>query len=109
MREQKRNTQSKPIKNSGNRTAEAGRKPKKQSLCPVSAKCGGCRYIDMPYSEQLKIKRKNVQKILEPFGRLEEMIGMEDPFHYRNKVHAVYDFQKGKYELHPPHFLVKSC
>lgn len=96
MREQKRNTQSKPIKNSSNRTGESGRKPKKQSLCPVSAKCGGCRYIDMPYSEQLKIKRKNVQKILEPFGRLEEMIGMEDPFHYRNKVHAVYDFQKGK-------------
>mgnify|MGYP002170009978 FL=1 len=30
------------------------------------------------------------------FGKMEAIVGMENPLHYRNKVHAVYDFQKGK-------------
>lgn len=69
---------------------------KKHSLCPVSARCGGCQYIDMPYQEQLKLKQKKCKELLKEFGTLEQIIGMENPYHYRNKVHAVYDFQKGK-------------
>ncbi len=65
-------------------------KRKSNSLCPVSEKCGGCKWIDKEYSVQLKEKEKWVRGLLEPFCKLEPIIGMEHPTHYRNKVHAVF-------------------
>ena len=67
---------------------------KKKSLCHVDKKCGGCQYLTMAYPEQLKMKETAVRKLLAPFGKTGAIIGMEDPFHYRNKVHAVFDRQK---------------
>lgn len=62
---------------------------RKKSLCPHFKTCGGCQYLDMPYEKQLGHKKKEVSDLLRPFCRVEEIIGMDDPFHYRNKVHAV--------------------
>lgn len=69
---------------------------RKPSQCAVSKKCGGCQYIDMPYKEQLARKQRQVEMLLKGFGRVKPILGMERPAHYRNKVHAVFDFQKGK-------------
>lgn len=71
-------------------------KPIRSKMCPVAKKCGGCQYLDLPYTEQLKVKQKTVEKLLKPYGRVNRIIGMEEPAHYRNKVHAVFDFQKGR-------------
>lgn len=68
----------------------------KRGPCPVAKKCGGCRYTDTPYAEQLKIKQKRAEQLIGEFGRVKPILGMEEPAHYRNKVHAVFDFQKGK-------------
>lgn len=64
--------------------------------CPVAEKCGGCQYPDLPYAEQLKEKQRTAERLLRPYGRVNQIIGMEEPLHYRNKVHAVFDFQKGR-------------
>lgn len=69
---------------------------KKTGVCPVAGKCGGCRYTDTPYKKQLKIKQERVENLLKEYGRVKSIIGMEEPAHYRNKVHAVFAFQKGK-------------
>ncbi len=58
--------------------------------CPVNKKCGGCQYLSKSYKEQLRIKQRQVQDLLKEFGRVEPILGMEDPYHYRNKVHAVF-------------------
>ena len=58
--------------------------------CPVSSKCGGCQWIDRPYDEQLRAKETRFRKLMEPFCRPERIIGMEQPVHYRNKVHAAF-------------------
>ena len=63
---------------------------KSSSLCPALGKCGGCHLINLPYGEQLKQKQKNTQKLLASFGKLEPIIGMDHPFHYRNKVSAAF-------------------
>ena len=63
---------------------------KSKSRCPYSKKCGGCQLVDMPYDRQLKKKQQNLQELLGEFGKLEPIIGMENPDHYRNKVHAVF-------------------
>ena len=65
-------------------------------LCNVARKCGGCQYIEMPYEQQLKEKQKTVERLLQKYGKINKIIGMKDPKHYRNKVHAVFDYQKGK-------------
>ena len=63
---------------------------KTKSRCPYSKKCGGCQFVDIPYEKQLKKKQQNLQELLGEFGKLEPIIGMENPDHYRNKVHAVF-------------------
>ena len=63
---------------------------KKVSRCPYSKKCGGCQLIDIPYDRQLKEKEKNLKNLLGEFGKIEPIMGMENPDHYRNKVHAVF-------------------
>lgn len=60
------------------------------SICPVSGKCGGCKWIDKEYDVQLKDKEKWVKELVAPFCKIEPIIGMENPTHYRNKVHAVF-------------------
>lgn len=45
--------------------------------------------MDREYSEQLEIKQKTVEKLMKPFGSVLPIVGMGDPYNYRNKVHAV--------------------
>lgn len=58
--------------------------------CPVYSLCGGCQIQDLNYGAQLKLKENMVQNTLERVGHLtgltvEPIIGMKDPFRYRNK------------------------
>ncbi len=77
--------------------AEAGKgKRKVQSLCSVSGRCGGCQLLDVPYDKQLAAKEKQVTELLKGFCRVYPITGMEDPFHYRNKVHAAFGYRKGE-------------
>lgn len=79
-----------------NREASKDRGERRQSLCSVSGKCGGCQFVDMPYKVQLKKKQKQAELLLKEYGKVMPIIGMEEPVHYRNKVHAVFAFQKGR-------------
>lgn len=63
---------------------------KKKTLCPVASKCGGCQWIEKSYEEQLQVKSTRFRKLMEPYGKPEPIIAMENPTHYRNKVHAVF-------------------
>ena len=84
--------------------------------CPVYKKCGGCQLLHMDYEKQLRWKKEQVLKLLKPYGKLEDMIGMENPEHYRHKVHAVFGrdrrgntisgvYKEGTHQIVP----VESC
>ena len=62
--------------------------PDSGKRCPVRKKCGGCSLLEMEYSEQLKRKEDFVRKTLKGIVKPEAIIGMENPWHYRNKIHA---------------------
>lgn len=67
----------------------------KTRICSVSRKCGGCQLMNMTYHEQLKFKQAKVVKLLGSFHRVNEIIGMKTPFHYRNKVQAAFGRTRG--------------
>ncbi len=69
-------------------------KKKEQKVCPYAKKCGGCKYQGIPYKAQLGKKQDQVKSLLKKFGKVNPIIGMEDPYYYRNKVHAVFDRDK---------------
>lgn len=62
---------------------------KEQPVCPVAKKCGGCQFQGIPYDRQLEKKRAIVKQCVGDV-RVQTPIGMAEPLHYRNKVHAAF-------------------
>lgn len=58
--------------------------------CPYYKKCGGCQLQQLPYAEQLRRKMGRCIALLGEFGHVEQIWGMDEPFRYRNKVHAAF-------------------
>ncbi len=67
-----------------------GTENKESVVCPYAKRCGGCSYINRDYKWSLGYKEMKVRKLLKPWVELSGIVGMEDPYHYRNKVHAVF-------------------
>lgn len=70
---------------------------KKESTgCPYAARCGGCQLQGVPYEQQLLDKQKKAEELIGSYCRVFPITGMDDPYHYRNKVHAVLSHRKGQ-------------
>ena len=63
--------------------------------CRFARRCGGCQIQEMSYDRQLAFKEQKVRSNLERIGGfapelidriMEPIVGMEDPFGYRNKA-----------------------
>ena len=65
-----------------------------QITCPYAKKCGGCDYQGMEYDRQLKEKQALVKEHVGRYCGIHPILGMEHPYHYRNKVHAAFDIVK---------------
>lgn len=67
---------------------------RQEYTCSLQQKgCGGCPLLSLPYEEQLRKKQKAMKKLMGNFGKVRPVIGMEDPWHYRNK--AISTFAEG--------------
>lgn len=59
--------------------------------CAYARQCGGCQIQELSYEQQLVFKEAKVRGHLERIGGFKEIpmepvIGMEEPYHYRNKA-----------------------
>lgn len=63
--------------------------------CPIAGPCGGCQLQALAYPEQLRFKENRVRYLLTRIGGIPEeelsqvmhpIIGMDEPFRYRNKA-----------------------
>ena len=59
--------------------------------CEVFGACGGCKWQQLPYDEQLRGKAQQAADAMTRIGHIaiehtEPIVGCEDPWHYRNKV-----------------------
>ena len=59
-------------------------------LCPYYKKCGGCQLQTLPYEQQLRHKQTRCEELLGSFGPVAPILDMDNPLHYRNKVHAAF-------------------
>ncbi len=61
-----------------------------EAVCEHHKRCGGCQIQALAYEQQLMFKRNKIENNLRRLGgldvRVETMVGMEQPFYYRNKT-----------------------
>ena len=96
--------------------------------CKYYKKCGGCDYQGLSYEKQLLKKQNYIENLLAPVllknGYKKDavsklflpIIGADNPYHYRNKVHAVFSTGKNKkiicgtYEKNTHHVIdIEDC
>ena len=72
--------------------------------CPISEKCGGCQIQSLSYEKQLELKERKITENLIRIGgfspefikeHMDPIVGMEEPFHYRNKAQYPIGTDKG--------------
>ena len=65
--------------------------------CPYYPACGGCQLQGVPYTQQLADKQRHIEALLGGFAPVAPILGMAEPLHYRNKVHAVFALDKQRH------------
>lgn len=69
------------------------------SKCPYAKKCSGCQLQNLTYDKQLQMKQVKCIKLLGRFAHVEEIIGMNNPYNYRNKAQAAFFNKNGKVDV----------
>ncbi len=64
--------------------------------CPIYKKCGGCQLQNLTYEEQLSLKQSKIIKLVGRYCHIDEIIGMEHPYNYRNKISRAFGFRNGR-------------
>ncbi|MGN1349662.1 MAG: 23S rRNA (uracil(1939)-C(5))-methyltransferase RlmD [Anaerovoracaceae bacterium] len=62
-----------------------------EPVCPHAERCGGCTLQSMTYEAQLALKEKQLRDKLDriyggPYPEPEPIVGMAEPWHFRNKT-----------------------
>ncbi|MBI2104016.1 MAG: class I SAM-dependent RNA methyltransferase [Candidatus Omnitrophica bacterium] len=75
--------------------------PRVEPPCPYFGACGGCALQDVAYPDQLVLKRERLGRALAALGDVPsvELIGLEDPWRYRNKAEFTFGEQDGRLAL----------
>lgn len=75
-----------------------------EKICEIQDICGGCSLLDMKYEEQVKYKKNMVVQKLMRIGKIENppvrnVVGMQEPFHYRNKTQMPVTLENGEIKI----------
>ena len=71
-------------------------KASKELKCAGAKKCGGCDYINSSYNKHVKEKLDTANSLIKKYGKFDGIVSMSNPYHYRNKVSAVFGFENKK-------------
>ena len=75
--------------------------PKVEPRCRYFGTCGGCALQDLGYEDQLALKRDRLRRLLSPLGDFSavDIVGLEDPWRYRNKAELTFSEVDGQLVL----------
>lgn len=85
---ERRRSGGKPVVNSAVNSTDS----KYKFPCPVAKKCSGCQLLNLTYEEQLEFKQRRVEALIGKFCKVEPIVAMENPLHYRCKVQSQFRF-----------------
>ncbi len=63
-----------------------------ERVCPHRKSCGGCQTWNLTYAEECSMKMSRLISLLGRYGHIEEILKMDDPYHYRNKMQTLFSF-----------------
>ncbi|MGM9652293.1 MAG: 23S rRNA (uracil(1939)-C(5))-methyltransferase RlmD [Eubacteriales bacterium] len=58
--------------------------------CKYFGKCGGCQTPNLSYPDQLHMKMRKMISLFGRYCHVDEIVGMENPYHYRTKAQAAF-------------------
>lgn len=71
---------------------------RQELTCKVAKTCGGCQLQHMKYAYQLDYKYKHVKKLFEDI-EVKPILGMDNPWYYRNKAQFPVKIKDGKVQM----------
>lgn len=71
---------------------------RQELTCEVAKTCGGCQLQHMSYAYQLDYKYKHVKKLFEDI-EVRPILGMDNPWYYRNKAQFPVKIKDGKVQM----------
>ena len=69
----------------------------KLPFCPQAKKCSGCQMLNLSYPEQLAAKERRVRRLIGSYCPVRPILGMDKPYHYRNKVQAAFGLDRNRH------------
>ena len=66
-------------------------------VCSIYERCGGCKLLHVNYDYQLKLKTEMVKRLFIENNykcHVNDVIGMKDPYEYRNKNQVVFGYDE---------------
>jgi 23S rRNA (uracil1939-C5)-methyltransferase len=77
--------------------------------CEYFGRCGGCKWQYLDYQDQLRFKQQQIVDTLKRIGKLQDVpvndiIGMESPWYYRNKMEFTFGWDDSKGLILGQHF-----
>lgn len=71
---------------------------RQELTCEVAKTCGGCQLQHMSYAYQLDYKYKHVKKLFDDI-EVKPILGMDNPWYYRNKAQFPVKIKDGKVQM----------
>ena len=67
-----------------------------EAKCKYYEACGGCQLQHMKNVDQNKLKTGRTKELLGEFGEVADILAMNDPYNYRNKIHRSFKYNRKK-------------
>ncbi len=79
---------------------EIDTKSEQINKCPHYKKCSGCQLQNLDYHSQIKLKQKLISQKFPKLMRINPILTMENPTHYRNKASCAFSTDRNNRPIH---------
>lgn len=62
--------------------------------CSFFNQCGACQLQHLTYDGQAEFKQDFVEKLMNPYHKVNKILTMDKPYYYRNKIHSTVSLDK---------------